>query len=116
MKFKVTGSFNGIDTIILEFPTPLFHERFAASNINMQELPCYFISGMTSTNNNHKCVLIEGNSANKIPVKIMIRGFTIPTTASTTLNFYIAGIVNPSTLGSLVGITIKFYDAAVLER
>lgn len=82
----------------------------------MQELPCYLISGITNTNNNLKCVLIEGNGANKIPVQIMMRGFTITTTATTTLSFYILGIVNPSTVGSLVGVTIKFYDAAVLER
>ena len=73
-------------------------------------MPCYLISGITSTYNNHKCVLIEGNGANNVPVKVMIRGFTIPSTSSTTLSFYILGIVNPSTVGANVGVSIKFYD------
>ena len=36
----------------------------------MQEFPCYFISGVTSTNSNIKCILIQGDSANNIPVRI----------------------------------------------
>ena len=78
----------------------------------MQELPCYLISGITSTNNNHKCILIEGDTANNIPAKVLIEGFSI---TSTTFYFYLFGIYNPSVANKYVSMSIKFYDGTILE-
>ena len=72
----------------------------------MQELPCKFISGISSTNNKHKCILIEGDSANDIPTKLVIEGYTL---SSTTFSFYIMGIYNPSANNKYVSLNVKMY-------
>ena len=71
----------------------------------MQELPCAFINGITSNNNNHKCVLVAGDSTYNIPVRVMITGFTL----SNSFEFYIAGIYNPTTTNKYVSVAIKLY-------
>ena len=73
----------------------------------MQELPCYLLSGISSTYNLHKCILIEGDSANDIPTKIVIKGYTL---SSSTFSFYIMGIYNPSTPNKYVSLSLKFHD------
>lgn len=75
----------------------------------MQELPCHFISGLSSTNNNYKCVLIAGDSSLKRPVKVWITGFD-SYSGSTTFEFYLAGIINPSTTDRWVSLGVKLYD------
>ena len=107
LKISLSATFTNIDAIVLEFPTPLFHDRFSASYHNMQELPCHFITGLSSTYNNEKCVLIEGDSTRNIPVKVWITGFS---SLSSPLEFYLAGIINPSTTDRWVSLGVKLYD------
>ena len=72
----------------------------------MQELPCYLVSGIYGVNNNHKCILIEGDTACGTPTKIEIKGYAVSTT---TLIFYIFGIYNPTVANRYVGLNLKIH-------
>ena len=72
----------------------------------MQELPCYLVSGIYSKNNNHKCILIEGDTACGTPTKIEIKWYGISTTP---LIFYIFGIYNPTVVNRYVSLNLRIH-------
>ena len=61
----------------------------------MDELPCLLKDNIKSTNNNQKCIILEGDSSSDKPAKIMITGFTF-TDEFAIFTFYIIGIYNPT--------------------